>query len=134
MSSAPADPADVVGRARPAVGVAMVGGALGTAARLGLTEAMALDNAVLVANLVGAFALGWLYARVQDQRKRGSRLWSVCGPGFLGAFTTFSALQFEVVEQAAEGYWLHAAGYLGVSIGLGIPLAALGHYLGRRRP
>lgn len=132
MSAAPRDPADATGPGGIAVAAAAIGGMVGTGLRLGLGEALSPATAVLVANLLGAFALGLLFSALHRRRRGGSAMWTLLGPGLLGAFTTFSALQLEVVEQLRDGYPLHAAGYLAVSVGLGVPLAAGGRWVGRR--
>lgn len=132
MSAAPRDPADAAGPGGIAVAAAVIGGMVGTGLRLGLGEALPTATAVLVANLLGAFALGLLFAALRRRRLGGSGIWTFLGPGLLGAFTTFSALQLEVVEQLRDGYPLHAAGYVAVSVGLGVPLAACGRWIGGR--
>lgn len=133
MSAAPRDPADAAGAPGGIVVAAALGGMAGTALRLLLGEAAPTAEAVLVANLLGALALGLLFGRMRAHRVRRSATWTLLGPGLLGALTTFSALQLEIVEQARDGYPLHAAGYLAVSVGLGVPLAALGRRIGERR-
>ncbi len=129
MSARPVDPADA---SWAGLVVVVIGGMAGTAARLGLEEVLATAEAVLAANLLGALALGWLFARLHAHRLRRSAVWAALGPGLLGAFTTFSALQLEFVEQLRDGYPLHAFGYLAVTIGLGVPAAAVGRWIGER--
>ena len=121
---------------RHSLPVVFVGGMLGTAARIGLSEALphgAFAWGILVANLVGAFMLGVLFERLQEHRLRRADRWALWGPGFLGAFTTFSALQFEAVDAIRSGDWQHGVLYLLATIGLGVPLAALGRRVGRVR-
>jgi CrcB protein len=74
-----------------------LGGALGTLARVGLSLAFPAANgswpwAVFAINIAGAFALGWLVTHLHPSRH------PFAGPGFCGAFTTFSTLQFELFE------------------------------------
>jgi CrcB protein len=119
---------------RHSLPVVFVGGMLGTAARIALTEVLpqgALLSGVLVANLVGAFALGFLFERLQEHRVRRGDRWALWGPGFLGAFTTFSALQLEAVDAMRDGNWQHGALYLLATVCLGVPIAALGRRAGR---
>lgn len=85
---------------RPAsLGLVFVGGTLGTAGReaLGLLipSSAGVPWAVLIANLAGAFALGVLLEALAHRgadrgRRRILRL--LLGTGFLGGFTTYSAL------------------------------------------
>lgn len=127
------DAADAGAPLRHALPIVFVGGTLGTAARILLAESLphgAFAWGILLANLAGAFALGFLYERLQEHRLRRADRWALWGPGFLGAFTTFSALQFEAVDAMRAGDWWHGILYLVATIGLGVPLAALGRRLG----
>lgn len=121
------DAADVERPLRGALPAVLLGGMLGGAARLALMAAFPDAWAVLLANLVGAFALGVLFERLAEHRLARRRTWAFCGPGVMGAFTTFSALALIAVE----GTVMHGALYLLASVGLGVPLAALGRRLGR---
>jgi CrcB protein len=87
------------------LGLVAAGGAIGTAARAGLTLAFgdALGPAFVPAvNVVGAFALGLvvgLFAR--RARDRRSAAWQTfLGTGVLGGFTTYSALALEASDPA----------------------------------
>lgn len=84
------------------IALVAVGGTLGTLARFGaerlLGTADGLPVGTLAVNLVGAFALGALVealaVRGSDAgRRRAARL--LVGTGFLGGFTTYSALAVE---------------------------------------
>jgi CrcB protein len=83
---------------RPAlIGLVLLGGTLGTAAREGLVlSAPSLGSfplPVLLINVTGAFALGVLlegFVDARADRARNIRLFA--GTGFLGGFTTYSAL------------------------------------------
>ena len=134
MSSEVRDAGEAGEPLRHSLPIVFVGGMLGTAVRIGLSEALphgAFAWGILVANLVGAFMLGFLFERLQEHRLRGARRWALWGPGFLGAFTTFSALQFEAVDAMRAGDWQHGVLYLLATIGLGVPLAAIGRRVGR---
>jgi CrcB protein len=96
----PTTPVQRPAHLRPAlIGLVLLGGALGTAAREGLVLAVpstgSFPLAVFVINVVGAFALGALLEGLVDAtpvatRARNIRL--LAGTGFLGGFTTYSAL------------------------------------------
>ncbi len=134
MSAEVRDAGDAGEPLRHALPIVFVGGMLGTALRIALAEALphgAFAWGILLANLAGAFALGLLYERMQDHRMRRADAWALWGPGFLGAFTTFSALQFEAVDAMRAGDWWHGVLYLVATIGLGVPLAAIGRHVGR---
>lgn len=79
------------------IGLVLLGGALGTAAREALSLSIpslgTFPLAIFVINVVGSFALGVVLEGMVDagsRRARNIRL--VAGTGFLGGFTTYSAL------------------------------------------
>ncbi len=51
--------------------------------------------------------------------------------GFLGAFTTFSTLCKETINLYEQGHWVVAAGYIVLSVVLGLIAAYLGHLLAK---
>jgi CrcB protein len=107
-----------------------VGGALGTAARAGLTLALAgvLGPALVpIVNVAGAFAIGILFGiRARMPRSsRAERAQLFFGTGVLGGFTTYSALAVESADLTLL-WWGAAtvvvgtfAAWLGVLIGRG---------------
>lgn len=116
-----------------ALGVVFAGGVAGTAARYVAEEAIrpwgGWPVATFLVNVIGAFVLGVLLEaltrRGPDQGGR-RRLRLLVGTGFLGAFTTYSALAVETVLLARDGrLWLGAA-YAAVSLALGLVAAAAG--------
>lgn len=120
---------------RDAVLVA-VGGAIGTAARAGLTLALgdALGSALVpIINVVGAFAIGILFgwrARMPES-SRAQRVQLFVGTGVLGGFTTYSALATDAVL-LVESDPLRGAVYALGSVVAGVVLAGLGLLLARR--
>jgi CrcB protein len=52
--------------------------------------------------------------------------------GFLGGFTTFSALALEVVDLIDQGMWLIILTYLIVTVGAGLTAVKLGVALAQR--
>jgi CrcB protein len=92
---------------RRELSVIFLGGAAGALARVGLTQLFPVAAghwpwAVFGINLAGAFALGYLVRHVQW---RGSHrlVRPLLGPGFCGAFTTFSTLQLELLDMVRDG-------------------------------
>jgi len=82
-----------------AVALVALGGAAGTAARVAITLAVPSVGAFAVAtfaiNVVGAFLLGMLLEVLARRGPDAGRLRSIrllLGTGFLGGFTTYSAL------------------------------------------
>jgi CrcB protein len=77
----------------------LLGGALGTAAREGLVLSLptlgSFPLPIFLINVVGAFALGALLGRAGDGESPARRALAIrlfAGTGFLGGFTTYSAL------------------------------------------
>lgn len=111
-----------------------VGGAVGAPLRYRLSQTLphepgALPAATLLANLMGAFALGLLLAALLRRgpdtgRRRDLRL--ALGTGLLGAFTTFSSLALEVELLRRGGRVGLALGYGLGSVLLGVGAAAAG--------
>ena len=122
-----------------ALGAVFVGGVAGTAARYLAEETIrpwgAWPGATFLVNVVGAFVLGVL---LEALARRGPdlggrrRLRLLLGTGFLGAFTTYSALAVETVLLSRDGRpWL-AAAYAAASLVVGVVAAAAGIRLGGR--
>lgn len=99
----------------------VLGGALGTLSRYGVSEALPRDGlfpgATFLVNVVGSFALGALLAMLLT-RRTGLRL--LMGTGFLGGFTTYSSLAVET-DGLLRGD--HVA--LGLTYGLGSVVAGI---------
>ncbi|MCU1443474.1 MAG: CrcB family protein [Cryobacterium sp.] len=110
------------------VGLVAVGGAAGTAAREAITLAVPAVGSFPLAtfgiNVGGAFLLGLLLeflARQDDEvgRRRSIRL--LLGTGFLGGFTTYSALATESALLVGDGALALALAYaLGSLVGGGV--------------
>ncbi|MCU1437844.1 MAG: CrcB family protein [Naasia sp.] len=116
-----------------------VGGAAGTAARMGITNAIPvwdLPFATLLVNVTGAFALGLLLAALGGSSsdtgpRRASRL--LLGSGFLGGFTTYSQLALDAANLLFDGRGGLALLYAAATLALGIGAAAAGMLLARGR-
>jgi fluoride exporter len=115
-----------------------LGGTLGTGARAVITSATPpamLPIGTLLINLGGAFALGLL---LESLARPGHRPYSpllrrLVGTGFLGGFTTYSALALQVVDLRHAGSAGLAIAYAVGSVLLGTAAAWLGVLLGRGR-
>jgi fluoride exporter len=102
-----------------------VGGVLGAVARLGLVEALPPHPgtwpwATFVANVAGAFALGYLTTRLQERLPLSAYRRPFLGTGVCGALTTFSTLQVELLEMLDHGSGGLAAGYAAASLAAGL--------------
>ncbi len=120
---------------RPAAVVA--GGAIGTAARLAVGEAIATNPTAfpwhtLAVNLVGAALLGFLLPRLQAGARSTQYTIPLLAIGGLGAFTTFSGFAVEIVELVDNGQPDTAILYAAVSLTAGLALALIGRRLGER--
>ncbi len=112
-------------------------GALGAAARFGVAEWIArqwrrhFPVATLLINVSGTFALGLLLSSPCGTTTSASDLRLVLGTGFLGGYTTFSALCFETFASARSGRhrsaWLYAIGTLALGALAAAAGIALGH-------
>lgn len=100
----------------------VLGGTLGTLSRYGLSKIPyegLFPLTTFVVNVVGSFALGALLALVLTRRTETLRL--LLGTGFLGGFTTYSALALET-DSLLRGD--HVA--LGLAYAVGSVIAGLG--------
>lgn len=105
-------------RLRPSyLGLAALGGALGTLARFGLTEVSpewdGLSAGTMAVNILGPLLLGVLLQSLSEgqetPRRRTLRL--LIGVGFLGAFTSYAELAVDVFHVAEQGQIVFAAAY-----------------------
>jgi len=112
-------------------------GALGTIARYGLSGFVHRINGAsfpwgtAAVNLTGCFLAGLLLALFENR-------WLVSGEtrvlvlvGFMGAFTTFSALILETGELMRSAEWMYVAANLAMQNGLGLVALFTGATLGR---
>ncbi len=113
------------------IGLAGIAGAL---ARYGLSIAMnphqvtSLPWGTLLCNLAGCLTLGFL--AYLPGLKRYPSLRAALTTGFVGAFTTFSTLSWELVSMLQQQLWTIAAIYFIVSLWGGIGCIRLGRRFG----
>ena len=113
------------------------GGFAGALARLGLVEALPHGTLewpwpTFIANLVGAFLLGWFATRLQERLPLSAYRRPLLGTGFCGALTTFSTVQVELLRMIDAGDWGLAAGYAAASLAAGFAAVLLATNLSRR--
>ncbi|UVI36733.1 fluoride efflux transporter FluC [Brevibacterium spongiae] len=94
----------------PYLGLAVLGGTLGTAAReaisLSVPDLAGIPMAILGINILGAFLLGVLLAglsRLGPDAGMRRRVRIMLGTGFMGGFTTYSALAADTAGLLGEG-------------------------------
>ena len=114
------------------VGLVMAGGALGSALRFIIGDAM-LRNfgqgfpwGTLTANFIGAFAAGYLLVWLHQRGGNVQLLRAFLVVGLLGGLTTFSSLMLETLVFARTDRGLMVPVYLGASIAGGLLLVWLG--------
>lgn len=115
------------------VALVALGGAVGTAARAVLAQALpAVDGiswTILAINIVGAFCLGLLLESLALRgpdvgRRRTVRV--VVGTGVLGGFTTYSTLADDTAHLLDVGRWGAGSGYALLSVVLGLAAVVAG--------
>lgn len=100
-----------------------LGGAVGAATResssLLIPDASGVPVAIAVVNILGAFALGYLYeavTRLGPGNPTATHLKLLLGTGFCGGFTTYSSLATDSAVLLSHGRWgtgsLYALGTL----------------------
>ncbi|MDM7989775.1 CrcB family protein [Arthrobacter sp. zg-Y877] len=126
-----------VNRFGPATWAAVaVGGLAGTEARYGLLLAfppgsLTFDWTTLGINAAASLLLGFLTARWLFTPSVPLWVRAGLGPGFLGSFSTFSALALHLDQLLAAGLPMTFALYLLLSMVLGLLAAAAGLAMGR---
>ena len=107
------------------------GGAVGSALRyvtdrwVQSRHALRFPLGTLTVNLAGSFVLGLVSGGVAHAGW-SSQVQALLGTGFCGGLTTFSTFSVETVELLGGRLTTRAAGYVVLSVGLGVALAALG--------
>jgi len=115
-----------------------VGGALGAVARY-LINISPVANIfekfpfpTFLINIIGSFLIGFLMIIFADKVPVNENVRMAVIVGFLGAFTTFSTFEFEIVGLMREKQLIIAFLYLALSIMVGFAGVLAGMALGRR--
>src|SRR4051794_26626561 len=116
-----------------------VGGFVGAVARAELAEhlthgASEWPWATFVANVLGAFLLGYFTTRLQERLPPSSYRRPFLGTGFCGALTTFSTMQVELLDMLDADRIGLALAYGVVSIVVGFAAVLVATNLVRRTP
>ena len=91
-------------------------GALGTLARYGLAgfvqriDGSSFPWGTVDVNLIGCFIAGWLYVMFENRWTVSGETRTIVLVGFMGAFTTFSAMILETGVLLRSTDWMYAAG------------------------
>lgn len=120
-------------RERLYIGVA---GAFGASTRLLVGHLLIVSGSFPVAtflvNMIGTLILCYIVERARLLGSLSSLAVTVITTGFLGAFTTFSAVSIETVELLSDELFVLAVVYVGSSLVGGLAMAAFGFSLARR--
>ncbi|MDG4834770.1 fluoride efflux transporter CrcB [Solwaraspora sp. WMMD1047] len=132
-----ADPTPVAVAGWRVLAVIAAGGALGSAARYGLTVAWptptgGLPWATLVTNLIGCLLLGALLRIITRHSAPHHLIRPFAGTGLLGGFTTFSTYAVETRALLGAGQPGLAAGYVVGTLVGALGAVLLGHWLVNR--
>lgn len=116
------------------IGLAGAAGAI-TRVLLGqfIHSELGFPMATLMVNIVGTFALCFIVARALRKVSVNRQLYDAVTTGFLGSFTTFSALSMETVLLVENGQLVMAIVYASLSMIGGLATGTLGFYLGDRK-
>jgi fluoride exporter len=114
-----------------------VGGALGGAARTGLSQLAPPHPgqwpwATFAVNLAGCLLLGYFVTRLQERLPITAYRRPLLGTGICGGLTTFSTFQLELLRMLDRGRVGLAVLYAAASIAAGFAGVALGTSLVRR--
>ena len=85
--------------------------------------------ATLAVNLAGCFLIGLLWGLFSKNGTEGSNGALFLTMGVCGGFTTFSTFSKEALVMLQSGNLWGFAGYIAVSVVVGITLVALGYFL-----
>jgi len=114
----------------------VVGGALGTLARYYVTGRIsdwygpgALG--VFVVNIAGSFLIGLFLTLATERYLWPSELRLLIAVGFLGGFTTFSSLTWELLQQTESSDFRGAGLNIGGSVACGLAAVYAGHVVAR---
>jgi CrcB protein len=87
----------------------------------------------LVVNVTGAFIIGLIAASANAHGSFSDiSLWRLAVVGFLGSYTTVSSFSLQTLMLLRDGEPWRAAGNVTLSLGLCLPIAALGMFAGDR--
>ncbi len=114
-----------------------VAGGLGTLARYGLAGFIHKINGApsawgtVIVNLTGCFVAGMIWMLFENRWTVSTEIRTLVLVGFMGAFTTFSALIMETSELLRTAEWIRAGMNLAIQNGVGFIALFAGAAIGR---
>ncbi|HOD95782.1 MAG TPA: CrcB family protein [Candidatus Hydrogenedentes bacterium] len=112
-------------------------GAAGTVTRFGISAAVnhffpsSFPPGTLIVNTAGCFLAGFFWMLFEMRWMHAAESRTILFVGFMGAFTTFSAVMMENSELLRSAAWMPAALHLSLHNLLGIVAVFAGAALGR---
>lgn len=103
------------------------GGAIGSVLRFLTTAALGGPMATLAVNVLGSFAMGWLFVTLTARGALSPLLMT----GALGGFTTFSAFSLDAMKLWQAGQTTQATLYVGASVLLSLIAVTAGAALAK---
>ncbi len=127
----------LLGLSATTLAAVFVGGAFGTLARYLLAAHHPVAPGgfpwvTLLVNLSGSFAIGLVVPLTERVADRSPVVRPLLVVGFLGGWTTFSALAVDAALLAKHGDVATCLAYLAATVAGGLALVVAGHALGRR--
>jgi CrcB protein len=127
----------VIAEDRRELAAIFVGGAIGSAARTGLSELAPTHTGhwpwvTFAVNVFGCLLLGYFVTRLQERLPITAYGRPLLGTGLCGALTTFSTFQVELLKMLERGDLGLAAGYCAGTLAAGFAGLALGTAIVRR--
>ena len=113
------------------------GGCVGALARTGLVKAMphgpgSWPWATFLANIAGTLLLAYFVTRLQERLPLSAYRRPFLGTGLCGALTTFSTMQFELLDMLRSGHETLAVGYAAAGVVSGFASVFVATKLTRR--
>ena len=112
-------------------------GALGAVSRAVIGQIIHDESgfpiATLTVNIIGTFLLCFLVTGMVRKISAKQEIQEAITTGFLGSFTTFSALSMETVLLVENGQIVMGVLYVGLSIIGGLSAGLLGFHVGRKK-
>ena len=122
------------------IALVVIGGAVGAAGREGLSlvipDAAGVPVAIALVNVLGAFAIGFLYeavTRLPAGSPTAGNLKLLLGTGFCGGFTTYSTLATDTAKLFSDGRLGVATAYALGTVVIGACATFAGLALATRR-
>jgi fluoride exporter len=114
-----------------------IGGFLGAVARLWIGTIIDVrlgtkfPYGTFIVNLTGCFLIGVILT-ILDERLNMNPAWRYLLPvGFIGAYTTFSTFEYEILLQFQNGEWQIPLLYVTLSVFMGFACVWIGAAIGR---